>query len=147
MFEPPAPQPKGKRGPKPKKGARQPTLHQRRQDPNTVWISLKVTWYGGQKKTAWNFGNADDPKYNKLWEDITTETDEAKRTKLFKEAFAYGTSQFFYIAGPTRSNYRVWQPWIKSYQGENCLQAVAYSPTVARVWIDQDLKRKMTGKK
>ena len=107
---------------------------------------ILVYWYGGQKKTAWNFGNADDPKYNKLWEDITTEVDDVKRTKMFKEAFAYGTSQFFYIAGPTRSSYRVWQPWIKSYQGENCLQAIAYSPTVARIWIDQDLKRKITGK-
>lgn len=50
LFEPPAPQPKSKRGPKPKKGARQPSLQQRLQDPNTVWTRLKVTWYGGQKK-------------------------------------------------------------------------------------------------
>lgn len=50
LFEPPTPQPKGKPGPKPKKGARQPTLHQRRQDPNTLWTALKVNWYGGQKK-------------------------------------------------------------------------------------------------
>ena len=50
LFEPPEPQPKGKRGPKPKKGARQPALPQRLQDPNTVWTPLKVNWYGGEKK-------------------------------------------------------------------------------------------------
>jgi len=107
---------------------------------------ILVYWYGGQKKTAWNFGNADDPKYNKMWEDITTETNPSKRDKMLKKAFAYGTSQFFYIAGPTRSNYRMWQPWIKGYQGEYVMQAIAYSPTIARIWIDQDLKRKRLGK-
>lgn len=52
LFEAPGPQPKGKRGPKPKKGARQPSLQQRLQDPNTRWISLEVTWYGGQKNKS-----------------------------------------------------------------------------------------------
>ena len=50
LFEPPPPQPTGKRGPKPKKGARQPSLQHRLQDPHTVWTRLKVNWYGGQKK-------------------------------------------------------------------------------------------------
>lgn len=50
LFEAPAPQPQGKPGPKPKKGARQPSLPQRLQDPNTRWISLEVNWYGGEKK-------------------------------------------------------------------------------------------------
>ena len=50
LFEPPQAQPQGKRGPKPKKGRRQPTLHHRLQDPKTAWTSLQVNWYGGQKK-------------------------------------------------------------------------------------------------
>ena len=52
LFEVPEPQPKSKRGPKPKKGLRQPTLQQRLQDPNPVWTRLKVNWYGGQKKQS-----------------------------------------------------------------------------------------------
>jgi len=51
LFDPPAPQPKSKRGPKPKKGARQPSLAARLADPNTVWEQLPVTWYGGVEKT------------------------------------------------------------------------------------------------
>jgi hypothetical protein len=46
----PGPQPKGKRGPKPKKGAPQPKLAARLADPKTSWQKLKVLWYGGQEK-------------------------------------------------------------------------------------------------
>lgn len=46
----PGPQPKAKRGPKPKKGARLPSLASRLTDPKTCWLSLKVTWYGGEQK-------------------------------------------------------------------------------------------------
>ena len=50
LFDAPEPQPKSKRGPKPKKGARQPALQQRLGDPNTLWTKLKVNWYGSEKK-------------------------------------------------------------------------------------------------
>jgi hypothetical protein len=50
LHDPPGPQPKGKPGPKPKKGVRQPSLTQRLNDPNTVWHKLVIPWYGGQNK-------------------------------------------------------------------------------------------------
>ncbi|HEY5574286.1 MAG TPA: transposase [Anaerolineales bacterium] len=46
LFDFPGPQSKGKRGPKPQKGARQPKLSQRLKDPQTVWKKLKVILYG-----------------------------------------------------------------------------------------------------
>ena len=46
----PGPQPKGKHGPKPKKGARLPNLATRLADPKTRWQKLKVLWYGGEEK-------------------------------------------------------------------------------------------------
>jgi hypothetical protein len=46
LFDFPAPQPKSKRGPKPKKGARQTQLSQRLEDPETDWKKLKVILYG-----------------------------------------------------------------------------------------------------
>jgi hypothetical protein len=46
LFDFPAPQPKHKRGPKPKKGTRQIQLSQRLEDPGTDWKTLKVTLYG-----------------------------------------------------------------------------------------------------
>lgn len=52
LFDPPASQPKSKRGPKPKKGRRQPTLEARLTDPNTPWEELTLTWYSGVEKTV-----------------------------------------------------------------------------------------------
>lgn len=50
LHDPPGPQPQGKPGPKPKKGARQPSLAERLKDPDTVWHKLIVPWYGGGTK-------------------------------------------------------------------------------------------------
>jgi hypothetical protein len=46
----PGPQPKGKRGPKPKKGARLHNLAAVLADSKTCWQKLKVLWYGGEEK-------------------------------------------------------------------------------------------------
>jgi hypothetical protein len=44
-------QPKGKPGPKPQKGKRQPSLNQRLEDPKTVWHTIRIRWYGGVVRT------------------------------------------------------------------------------------------------
>ena len=46
----PGPQPDSKPGPKPKKGARQPSLQTRLDDPQTVWQTLSIAWYGGKNR-------------------------------------------------------------------------------------------------
>ena len=48
---PPAPMP-GRRGPKPKKGVRLPSLAQRAAAPNAVWETLTLSWYGGEPRTV-----------------------------------------------------------------------------------------------
>jgi hypothetical protein len=50
LHDRPGRQAKGKPGPKPKKGARQPSLAERLNDPHTVWQLLIVPWYGGETK-------------------------------------------------------------------------------------------------
>lgn len=50
LHDPPAPQPASKRGPKPQKGPRQPTLAQRLLDQATTWEGVEVPWYGGHTK-------------------------------------------------------------------------------------------------
>ena len=47
LYDWPEEQPKGKPGPKPQKGKRQPSLKQRLEDPNTVWRTITIRWYGG----------------------------------------------------------------------------------------------------
>lgn len=58
LFDPPSPQPPSKRGPKPKKGARQSKLYERLVDPDTVWQTLPLPWYGTRKTVAYCTGTA-----------------------------------------------------------------------------------------
>src|SRR5262249_52829142 len=55
LYHPPAPQPKGKRGPKPTKGKRQRSLKVWAARSDTPWEKLESEWYGGQRKTLWVF--------------------------------------------------------------------------------------------
>src|SRR5918998_3180211 len=55
LYHPPAPQPKGKRGPKPTKGKRQRSLQGWAERSDTPWETLAVVWYGGQLKQLWVF--------------------------------------------------------------------------------------------
>jgi hypothetical protein len=50
LYAPPGSQPVGKRGPKPKKGKRLPSLKQVLVDPMTRWTRHEIDWYGGKKQ-------------------------------------------------------------------------------------------------
>lgn len=52
LYDSPEPQSPSKRGPKPKKGVRQPSLQDRVADPATVWTPMTLAWYGGRLKTV-----------------------------------------------------------------------------------------------
>jgi len=51
LYDPPPPPVPGKRGRKPKKGLRQPSLTARLSDPTTAWQTVTLPWYGGQERT------------------------------------------------------------------------------------------------
>ena len=50
LYDPPPPPVPGKRGRKPKKGQRQPSLSERAADPRAAWQTLAVRWYEGVRK-------------------------------------------------------------------------------------------------
>jgi hypothetical protein len=50
LFDWPGQQPPGKRGKKPGKGMRQPSLIDRLTNPSTVWQRIVAPWYKGQKR-------------------------------------------------------------------------------------------------
>jgi hypothetical protein len=52
LHDPPPLPVAGKRGPKPKKGARQPSLKARVMDPKTVWQAVTLRWYGGVERAV-----------------------------------------------------------------------------------------------
>jgi hypothetical protein len=49
LYDKPEKPVKGKRGPKPKKGKRLPSLQSRLDDPQTSWRKTEIDWYGGRK--------------------------------------------------------------------------------------------------
>src|SRR5215212_10304995 len=50
LYDPPGPQPPGKRGPKPKKGPRQRRLTEWASSGETPWETITVDWYGGERR-------------------------------------------------------------------------------------------------
>ena len=50
LHDNPLPQPKGKRGKKPKKGPRQASLKSQLSNPTTLWQSHPMNWYGGRTR-------------------------------------------------------------------------------------------------
>ncbi len=50
LYAPPGPQPAGKPGPKPKKGAKLAKLTEVLADPNTVWQRCRLAWYGQKQQ-------------------------------------------------------------------------------------------------
>jgi len=44
---------------------------------------------------------------------------------------------------PTPYEYSAWWPWVKNYGGEQRGGGGRPGPVYARIWIDQELKKKM----
>jgi hypothetical protein len=55
LYHPPAPQPPGKRGPRPLKGRRQRCLQGWAERVDTPWETVEVDWYRGERKQLWVF--------------------------------------------------------------------------------------------
>lgn len=55
LYHPPAPQPQGKRGPKPRKGKRQRSLKTWAACSDTPWQEIETQWYGGKGKKLLTF--------------------------------------------------------------------------------------------
>jgi len=71
----------------------------------------------------------------------------AKRMEIVKKANLHALSQAYYIYLPTPYVYRMWWPWLKNYHGEHSVgfQDVWRWPKF--IWIDQELKAEMAGRK
>jgi len=111
------------------------------------WHPVQVLSYvtGGQETHYWNLADADDPYINDRRDLVLNTYDAVERDTAYKEAFLYGTCQYFQITGPVTKSYTVFQPWLKGYWGQQAIVAIAWAPVWARVWIDEDLKFEMTG--
>ncbi|GAA5237015.1 ABC transporter substrate-binding protein [Verticiella sediminum] len=91
----------------------------------------------------WNAAVYDNPKFNEGLQAAFDERDNEKRAEILREITRVGLADAPYVYLPTPYIYRAWWPWVKNYDGELFAGAVKPGPVYSRIWIDQDLKKKM----
>jgi ABC-type transport system substrate-binding protein len=88
-----------------------------------------------------------DARVNETYQEILKYNlkDQAKVDQLHRDLMPYVLEQAWYIPRPGPYLHNVWQPWLKNYHGEG---NIGYKPSWLHfVWIDQDLKASITGRK
>lgn len=95
------------------------------------------------KDQTWNVSQWTDATTEKLMDDAFLERDEGKRRMLIRQVTRHTLEQSPYLWLPTPYVYSAWWPWVKNYGGELRAGAVRPGPIYARIWIDQELKKKM----
>lgn len=63
----------------------------------------------------------------------------------YRRISLYSMEQAFTIPFPAPHSTTVWQPWIKNYRGE--LPQMSWRMPLSHMWIDRDLKEKVTGRR
>ncbi|MFC2041802.1 ABC transporter substrate-binding protein, partial [Chloroflexota bacterium] len=107
---------------------------------------ILVTLQPGHRR---NTCMCDDPYINERFEQIwATENidNRRKRYNALNEVHLYALEQTFCIGLPSNQIYTVWQPWVQNYHGELTVGYGAYTNFTNYIWLDQDMKKQMTGK-
>src|SRR3954463_9165741 len=94
-------------------------------------------------KEVWNPSQYTDAGLDKKVAEMYQERDEGKRQAMIKEMTREILDKAPYIWLPTPYVYTAWWPWVKGYNGELRAGAVRPGPIYARMWIDEELKKKM----
>ncbi|MCX7364560.1 MAG: ABC transporter substrate-binding protein [Alphaproteobacteria bacterium] len=94
-------------------------------------------------KEVWNPSQYTDAAFDAKVAEMYRERDEGKRQVMIKEMTREILDKAPYIWLPTPYVYTAWWPWVKGYNGELRAGAVRPGPIYARMWVDQELKKKM----
>ena len=102
--------------------------------------TIRKSFVPGQ---VWNPSQWNDPKLTARMEAAYKERDEAKRQAELRAMTTEMLDKAPYVWLPTPYNFTAWWPWVKGYEGELRAGSVRPGPIYARLWLDQDLKKKM----
>jgi peptide/nickel transport system substrate-binding protein len=91
----------------------------------------------------WNPSGYSNPKYDAKMDEVFRTKDEATRIKMLRELTVEILEAAPYVWMPIPYIYTAWWPWVKNYGGELRAGAVRPGPVYARIWIDEELKKKM----
>ncbi len=92
---------------------------------------------------VWNPSQWNDPKLTERMDVVYLERDEEKRKKELRAMTTEMLDKAPYIWLPTPYVFTAWWPWVKNYEGELRAGSVRPGPIYARMWVDQDMKKKM----
>jgi len=95
------------------------------------------------KGSIFNPSRWNDPEYDKKVAQMLTEPDEKIRqikTRLLTREILEKAP---YIWLPVPYVHTAWWPWVKNYGGELRAGAERPGPIHSRMWVDQELKKKM----
>ncbi len=92
---------------------------------------------------TWNPSQYGDPAFDKKMHEVYVTRDEAKRQKMIRAMTIDILDKAPYVWLPTPYIYTAWWPWVQNYNGELRAGAVRPGPIYARIWIDQDMKKRM----
>ena len=83
------------------------------------------------------------PELDALIEAAEATTSEEEQQRLVKEVDMHTMENHWWIWGPKAGKYMAIQPWVEGYSGEVHFGGQHRLPILARLWIDQDLKKEM----
>ena len=102
--------------------------------------SIRKSFVTGQ---TWNPAGFSDPAFDKRMDEVYASRDEEQRKAMLREMTRDILDQAPYVWLPTQYSYAAWWPWVKNYAGEFSAGSIRPGPIYARIWIDQDLKKKL----
>ena len=98
-----------------------------------------------------NYSLINDPRVNEAIEKMDASGWDfyEEHPKILKELFPYILEECWDIVLPASQSYKFWQPWVKDYHGEGSVGAwqAGFANWKNYIWIDQDLKKEMTGRR
>ena len=112
---------------------------------NALFVRTSFGYFRGTNSYNISYVNdppGSDPVIEKAFEDENKyiNVDFAAVDKVHKDANVYILGQAFLVPTPAPYVHRVWQPWIKNYFGEGPSKL-----WIQYMWVDRDLKEKLTG--
>ena len=102
--------------------------------------TIRKSFITGQ---VWNPSQWDDPAYDSEDGRGLSRARRGEAHGLIREMTREILDKAPYIWLPTPYIYTAWWPWVKNYDGELRAGAVRPGPIYARIWVDQELKKKM----
>jgi len=84
-----------------------------------------------------------DPDFDAMYLKAAQTADVEERAKLWKDVAINLIETGDFLMLPAANGLTLWWPWIRNYYGEINMGYLNIVPAVARMWVDEDLKKEL----